>query len=248
MLKHKTLSWQTNKIIVEERKSEKFVIKKFDGIKPTLLFALYNLGCFLNNKHGEKDYYFPSIKERVENEVKARKVLSSLGFKVPKIYWHNERSICMEYLEGENLSQFYKNKKIELVKKISKEIGRQLRQIHDSGFALIDCRTENLYVNKNNEIYYIDLEFFTKASPFRKKCDIVTYDATVLNLEPKRCKAIIEAFHDGYGKNLESDEIVSIILFSLLYPFSLKENLNELAHRSFNLYMLWKKVVIEKKN
>ncbi len=242
MVAPKAIQWQTNKIKFEEKDGKKFVIKSFSTVKPALIFALYNIAYFLNSTSKlalKNEYYFPSVKKRIENEIRGRKVLSYLGFKTPRIYWYDEKSICMESVDGEKLSDFYRTKEIKITEEISKRIGWRVRKIHDSGFALIDCRNEN-YVIKNNEIYNLDLEFFTKASEFQKMCDIVTYDASALNLKPEKCKAVIKAFHDGYGKNLTRDEIIYIMLFSLIFPFSLKENFIELANRNFNLYMLVK--------
>lgn len=72
-------------------------------------------------------------------------------------------------------------------------------------------------------------------------CDRITYTASVLNLEPKKCETIIEAFHEGYSKELTSNEIFYLLAFSALYPFSLKENLGELVNRNFNVQRLARK-------
>ena len=240
----KSIQWQTNKIEFEEKEGKKLVIKKFDSVKPTLLFSLYNLANFFDSMSKLKlknDFYFPSTKKRIENEIRAREVLSQLGFKFPRICWYDKNSIGMEKVEGEKLPDFYKNAKIELVYEISKKIGGTVRKIHDCGFSFLDRRSEN-YIIKDCEVYNLDLEFFTKATEFGKMCDTITYDSSILNLEPKKCETVIEAFHEGYSKNLTNNEIIYILFFSTLYPFSLKENLIELTNRNLNAYRLVRKL------
>lgn len=239
MSKLKLMGWQTNNLKIEER--EKVVIKIFSPFKPNLLFALYNLGYFLNSgklDRNKNNFYFPSIKERIENEIKARKILQNLGLKTPTIFWYDEKSICMEKLDGENLSNFYKNEGLDSIKEVSKRIGEELKKVHENGFAFLDCRSEN-YMIKNNEIYRLDLEFFTKASEFKKMCDRITYISSILNLTPEKCKTAIKAFYEGYGNFVVSDAINTFLL-SILYPFTLKENLKELTNRGFNLYLFMK--------
>jgi len=41
--------WQTNKIVFEEKEGKKLAIKRFDPVKPALLFSLYNIGYFFNS-------------------------------------------------------------------------------------------------------------------------------------------------------------------------------------------------------
>jgi hypothetical protein len=73
-------------------------------------------------------------------------------------------------------------------------------------------------------------------------CDVITYDGSILSLEPEKCDAALKAFHEDYGKNLTNNEIIYILLFSILYPFSLKENLIELANRNLNAHKLVRKL------
>lgn len=207
-------------------------------------FSLYNIADFfdsISKLRVKNEFYFPSTQKRIENEIRAREILSKLGFKFPRIYWYTKDSICMEKIEGEKLPDFYKNTKIELVYEISKKIGKRVRKIHDYGFSFLDCRSENCII-KDGEIYNLDLEFFTEATEFGKMCDVITYDGSILSLEPEKCDAALKAFHEGYGKNLTNNEIVYILLFSILYPFSLKENLIELANRNLNAHKLVRKL------
>jgi tRNA A-37 threonylcarbamoyl transferase component Bud32 len=239
-MKIKSIEWKTNKIRFEEKDGKKLVVKKFDSIKPILLLSLYNLAHFFDSlgKSNLKDgFYFPSVKNRIENEIKAREVLSKFGFKFPRIYWFDENSICMEKLNGEILSNFYRNVRAKVIYKISKRIGERVRKIHDSGYSFLDCRSEN-YMVKDGEIFNLDLEFFTEATEFRKMCDVITYDTSILSLEPEKCESAIKGFHSGYKESLTSNEVFYIIIFSCLYPFSLKENLNELTNRRKNIRKL----------
>ncbi|MEM3616182.1 MAG: hypothetical protein QXX09_05975, partial [Candidatus Methanomethylicia archaeon] len=108
----KGLEWRTNKISFIEEDEKRILVKEFDVLKPALIFTLYNIACFVDSLlhlsiFKFEDYYFPSIKERIENEVKGREILSQICVKTPKIYYYDEKKICMEFIEGMNLLDFY---------------------------------------------------------------------------------------------------------------------------------------------
>lgn len=239
----RSLEWRTNSIKVEDAEEGRVLIKEFDVIKPTLIFTLYNIACFVDNLLNlsivkTEDYYFPSLRERVENEVKAREILSGLGVKCPKIHWRKENVICMEYIDGKTVLEFYRDGSLEEVYDVSKRIGFEVRKVHETGYAFVDCRAENYIMRDNGEIYRLDLEFFTKKTRFRSLCDIVTYDVSILGLSEDKCMTAIRGFHDGYGRKLSKTELAYISLFSSIYPLSLKEGVDEIANRASNALTL----------
>jgi len=244
----RSLEWRTNSIKIEYADGCKVLIKEFDVIKPTLIFTLYNIACFVDNLLNlsvikTEDYFFPSLRERVENEIKAREILSELGVKHPKIHWCKENVICMEYIDGKNILDFYRDGSSEEVYEVSKRIGFEIRRVHEAGYAFIDCRAENYIIGSDGEIYRVDLEFFTKKTRFRSLCDIVTYDVSILGLSEDKCMTAIRGFHDGYGKKLSKTELAYISLFSSIYPLSLKEGVDEIANRASNTLTLLKESI-----
>jgi tRNA A-37 threonylcarbamoyl transferase component Bud32 len=242
--------WKTNKVSFKVENGKKLVIKEFDVVKPALLLALHNL-CSISSSVAqaanltkpEMRLYLPSIEVRVNNEIKGREVLSGLGYKTPEIYSHDKKSICMEMVEGVNVSELYKKEDLDFVFRTSEEIGKRVRRVHDYGFAFLDCKSQNLMV-KDGEIYHFDLEFFTPALEFQRRCDIVTYHASNLCLDPNKCYVAIEAFHLGYGSELTGTDVSYILLFSFLHHFSLTETFDENVNRTRCAYNIVKGKVL----
>jgi tRNA A-37 threonylcarbamoyl transferase component Bud32 len=242
------LEWRTNSIKIEDTEKGKVLIKEFDVIKPALIFTLYNIACFVDNLLHlsiikTEDYYFPSVKERVENEIRARNILSELGVKHPRIHWYKDNVICMEYVDGKTILDFYRERNLKEIYEFSKRIGFEVRRVHEAGYAFIDCRAENYITRNDGEIYRLDLEFFTEKTRFRSLCDIVTYDVSILGLSEDKCMSAIRGFHDGYGKELSRTELAYISLFSSIYPLSLKEGFEEIANRASNALTLLKESI-----
>lgn len=238
----KTFEWRTNKIKIIEENEKKILIKEFDVLKPALIFTLYNIACFVDSLlhlsiFRFEDYYFPSVNERIRNEISGREILSKLGIKTPEIYYYEDKKIFMEYIEGVNLLEFYEKTDLNEVYRISKIIGLNLKILHDHGYTFMDCRVENFIV-RGNDIYRVDLEFFTKATEFRKISDIITFDTSVLGLDEEKCMNVLRGFHEGYGRDLTKTELTYVILFSSIYPLSLKEGINNLMNRTKNVFKL----------
>lgn len=236
--------WRTNKIKVLEGDGRKILIKEFDVIKPALIFTLYNIACFIDSMLNLsifkfEDYYFPSVKKRIENELNGREVLRGLNVKTPEVYEYDDKKMIMEFIDGINLLDFYWKRDLNEIYDISKRIGLKLRELHDSGYSYMDCRAEN-YIVSDGEIYRVDLEFFTKATEFRKISDIVTFDTSIIGLDKDRFMTVIKGFHEGYGRNPTKIELTYITFFSLIYPLSLREGAREIVNRTINLYSLLK--------
>jgi tRNA A-37 threonylcarbamoyl transferase component Bud32 len=171
----------------------------------------------------------------MNNEMETRKILPKFGFVVPEIKECIGRTITMERVYGENLHDLYKIEDIHNIEKISEEIGRRVKTMHDSGYALIDFAIENLMKTKNGMLVNYDGEYFTKnATEFEKINDKVTYIVSCLGLDSERYRATVKDFLDGYGENLTYTDILFISLFSGLYPLSFKENGYEFINRMRN--------------
>ncbi|MEM3542631.1 MAG: hypothetical protein QXZ54_05860 [Candidatus Methanomethylicia archaeon] len=234
--------WRTNRIRVLDEGGRRVLVKEFDVLKPALIFTLYNIACFIDSLlrlsiFRFEDYYFPSIKERIENELNGRRILREFNVKTPEVFQYDDKKIVMEFIDGICLLDFYREADLNDVYRFSRELGFKLRELHDHGFAYVDCRIEN-YILRGGEIYRLDLEFFTKATEFRRISDIVTYVTSILGLERDRCMTAIKAFHEGYGRKLTKIELTYTILFSSIYPLSLKEGPSELMNRTLNVYRL----------
>jgi len=104
---------------------------------------------------------------RLEKECTINKLLLSEGFNVPKVLFvsHNERLLIMEYIEGENLDKTIKRiAKLKSQDKVEKEltvlmrVGELFAKVHAVNVSLGDTKPENVIVDKNGEIYFLDFE------------------------------------------------------------------------------------------
>ncbi len=106
-------------------------------------------------------------RSRLERECAINEVLLSQGFNVPKILFvsHNERLLFMEYIEGESLDKAIKRiAKLRSKDKVEKElnilmkVGEIFAKIHAINVSLGDTKPENVMVDKNGEVYFLDFE------------------------------------------------------------------------------------------
>jgi tRNA A-37 threonylcarbamoyl transferase component Bud32 len=150
-----------------------------------------------------------SPKRKISNEMKARKILASLGIKTTKI---NSFSFKEKFLEEEfeaNSSTIddleIKNPKKAL--EVARKIGELTRKLNEKNFYFIDNRASNWMLNK--DIIRTDLEFFTKSSKsknFFVFCDVLSFLSTV------KSENIKEEFLKGYGKKFKISKFLQFFV------------------------------------
>ena len=113
-----------------------------------------------------------SAQARLAKECAIGEALLSEGFNVPKILHvsNAERLVFLEYIDGENLSEFIRRiasaKKGESIEKeLAKlsEAGETLAKVHSHGITLGDTKPENMIVKPDGRIYMIDFEQATRG-------------------------------------------------------------------------------------
>jgi Kae1-associated kinase Bud32 len=98
-------------------------------------------------------------KSRTNREAKVIKKLNEAKINSPTIIKKENNIIIMELIKGFKLRDVIEEKDY---KKISKEIGKNIKKIHDLGIIHGDLTTSNIIL-KDNQIYLIDfgLSFFS---------------------------------------------------------------------------------------
>ncbi len=198
-----------NEICLTERGTVRKKIKKISAVPPILSYNILN-ALLINNF----DFYYPSVNERIENELNARKVLLSLGVQVPKTHEIKGNVIERDFIEGETFCKFCETAENEEIYNLAFQIGRETGAVHKKNYAFLDRKTRNIIVDENRNLWSIDHELFSKSSGGRKKSDIFIFEASLKHLPPERYEPAIDGFEMGYGdtihlyKNSYIDEII----------------------------------------
>jgi len=152
------LSGVLNEVYLVTAGEEKLVAKKFiewHGFKWFIL-NLFALGSRVFSVAG---------KTRLSNEYGVNKFLADNGISVPEIVYLSlpDRILFEEFLDGFPLSELartiaFREYTTRNERKIVKDVGRKIAQIHLLDIALGDCKPENFIFGKDGELYCLDLE------------------------------------------------------------------------------------------
>ncbi len=145
--------------LLQDHEKRKIVVKKFrdwTGFKWFPL-ALWSLGTKRFAVMG---------KSRLEREYALNQYLSSNGLTVPKILHISprQRLVFQEFIEGKTMSETIKNilsakNAVPIDLELTKEVGRQIANVHRLGVSLGDCKPENIIVTKKeSRLCFVDLE------------------------------------------------------------------------------------------
>jgi Kae1-associated kinase Bud32 len=152
-------------------------------------------------------------RSRLARECEINSFLSDKGFNVPKILHvsHKNRLIFMEYIEGKDLSLIIK--KFTKLKNIQKndiylstmqEVGKLFAQIHDIGVTLGDTKPENIIIDSDGKIFFLDFEQASIGGD--KSWDLAVFLYFLGHYISPFCDktlvlSLINAFLSGYLKN-----------------------------------------------
>jgi len=130
-----------------------FTLDKNKRIKDVLLFpGDYVLKIFLY------PYDIDSFIDHSDKYIKHLKLLSNKGL-IPKIYYIDRHMIIMDYIDGKTLEN------ITLSDPIISKMWIMLNKWHSYGFYHGDIKEENIMINKNGEIWFIDPFYVKGISP-----------------------------------------------------------------------------------
>ncbi len=151
----------------------------------------------------KKTYRIPILdkkirKLRTRSEAKLLKKASKV-IPTPKINTSDEtnKTIEMEFIDGDKLSDFLNNYPLTKQKKICKQIGQNIAKLHNVEIIHGDLTTSNMIL-KNNKIYFIDFGLGYISHKFEDK-------AVDLHL----LKQALEAKHFQHYKELIKEVIKS---------------------------------------
>ena len=124
---------------------------------------LYKDGKSLIKYRAPKEYRIPEIdgrlrKSRTRREAKILQKLAELDFPSPRIAESDDEKIVMGYIDGKKLSSILE--KTDYMK-VSRELGRKIRILHDNHIIHGDLTTSNFILK--DQAYFVDfgLGFFS---------------------------------------------------------------------------------------
>ncbi len=140
-------------------------------------------------------------KERTKREVKLLVEAKRNGVNVPRVIEKDltDFKIAMEYIEGDVLKDVLDKMKPNKLKKISKEIGRDLTKLHDAGIIHGDLTTSNM-VLKSNKLYLIDFGLGKISTKIEDKAvDIHLLKSSLVSKHSKIWKHVFEEIIKNYN-------------------------------------------------
>jgi len=146
---------------------------------------------------------------RMANEYKMNRHFASSGFRVPKILHVSvpRLTIVEEYIEGTPFSEIvrdYLSDGEESQARHIESLGRQISRIHARGITLGDSKPDNMILDSQEEIWFVDLEqAAVKGSQTWDLAEFLYYSGHY-TLRWRRVKPMAESFIRGY---LESGEV-----------------------------------------
>ncbi len=187
-----------NDVFLVSAGQEKFVVKKFTEWQGFKWFAI-NLVAF-----GTRQFAL-SWKARLSNEYAMNRLFRERGIPVPDVICLSlpKRTLVEEYIMGETFS--------DLAKRCSKSgdagpeeegafesLGRWMARIHGIGACLGDAKPENVVIDPNGEIYFLDLEQSSKGGDAAWDVAEFLYYTGHLISFGKWFSHLVQAFLDGY--------------------------------------------------
>jgi len=194
--------------------------------KYILLFKKYTgFGTFLtwwgNLFSPFKNFRKIPVRERINIETYYSKLLRENDIKTPKILRHNKRNnlLIMDFIEGKLIDR------ITVRDDLLYKIGRIVAKIHSLGAYINDNTTAN-YILKDDDIYIIDLEGFSKSGD--RKWDLALFIFCIKE-NPNR-----DSFLKGYNESnfvekIKKEELSTLlnVLFSYKTVSKLEPRLRE---------------------
>ncbi len=138
--------------------------------------------------------------ERLQNELDAKECLQDIGIPTQDVIGRDGWTVTLEKVPGIDLGTYLVDASTEDCYDAGHRKGRELRKLHDNGYAYRDCRCANTIVG--DEVYSIDHELFEQdAGGHTQMFDVLTLLGTAKCLPWSTYKQFRDGVHDGYGGN-----------------------------------------------
>jgi len=184
----------------ENNKERKVVAKRFEdwcGFK-WMPLSLWTIGLREFEVLGEK---------RLMNEYKMNGFLARHGISTPEVYYVNleSRLLLQQYIEGRRFEEvarriFSQTHSVKEDLSLVHRLARFIAKIHSLNVTIGDCKPENIILDPNDEIYFVDLEQAGKGNPTWDIAEFLYYTGHY-TVKSGKIKSVIEAFVEGYIEN-----------------------------------------------
>jgi predicted Ser/Thr protein kinase len=140
-------------------------------------------------------------KKKAEDEADLLEKVNGSRF-FPKVLFIANNMVLRNYVEGDNLSEYIKNKGLSY--NLSTEIINLIEEFKHLKFTRLDIRDAHIFVNKNERIQVIDpRKVFIKKTPYPKEIIKILVKLNVfdeflkhlLDYEPKLIRYWVEAYN-----------------------------------------------------
>lgn len=150
-------------------------------------------------------------KLRTRKEAKILEKVSKLGI-CPKILKMNEheKSIEMDFIDGEKLSDYLDTFSKEKSLKICKIVGQNVTKLHDLNIIHGDLTTSNmLFTEKENKVYFIDFGLSIESQRIEDKAvDLRLLKQALDSKHFKNAKEFFDAVLSGYKSSKDYEKIL----------------------------------------
>jgi TP53 regulating kinase and related kinases len=158
-------------------------------------------------KRIKKSYRIKKLDEKIRklrtrNETKIMKIAST-KIPVPKIIQSDEKKneIIMEFIDGKKLSENLNKFSLLKQKRISKQIGKNIGELHLVDIAHGDLTTSNM-VLKNKKIYFIDFGLSFKNARYEDKAvDLHLFKQALESKHYKNWEKLFKKTLKGYSSS-----------------------------------------------
>ncbi|WP_414838046.1 hypothetical protein ACK3SF_01445 [Candidatus Nanosalina sp. VS9-1] len=148
--------------------------------------------------------------ERIENSREAYRNRGGIGFRVPEIIHSDGVIEEVEMVQGSSLEEYVLSGDREEVEDIAGKFAEALKETHENGFAIRDCRLENFIYedcsfSDENYIAAVDTEWFeADASEEDIADDLRGLAVNISQLPEDTRREFRQAFEENYGESLEN--------------------------------------------
>ncbi|MFB6174459.1 MAG: hypothetical protein ABEJ87_00605 [Candidatus Nanohalobium sp.] len=176
------------------------VLKKFSE-RPSMAY-IQMLGRIPSGKLEYQDQ-----EKRIENEEAFRSYAEEMDVEVPEILGVRGQYVEFEQVEGVDMNTYLNQASQDEAYEAGELAGEFLAGIHGQGGAIMDLRINNLMMQEDGGLAFVDGEFFTRdATEWEKKMDMITMASSAKQVEPEAYESFREGFEERYGEGIDAYE------------------------------------------
>jgi N6-L-threonylcarbamoyladenine synthase/protein kinase Bud32 len=153
----------------------------------------------VRKKRIEKPYKQPQLDQRLRTtRTKSEaKLLSAArkAVKTPRVFGVEETELMMEFVPGERVKELFYKKKTS----IARDIGKEIRKLHDAGIVHNDITTSNMIFSKQG-IYFLDFGLGKTSSSLEDRAtDLVVFKKMLASTHYDVFDEVWPRVLEGYG-------------------------------------------------